>query len=409
MSALRRLVALREDRPVFVAVTLLALVALIGHLAVDHYLRHLGVAPQFRFWDFGAYSNAVERWRAGESFYVRNEEGGYHGSYLYPPVVLLAFAPFVLTAPFAVGAPAWAVCTVLLLWVAVQRLASALGLDLHPVERLLCLPAVAGFQPLLLSVKMGQTAALLGALLTFAAAASLRGRASASGVLTGACGVIKLPYAPAGAHLLADRRRFVGAVGGGVALLACSVLVFGVGAHLTYVEVLEWGIRTGSDARSPRLWLPPYYRPLYGVPYGLALRLLASLAVVGLVFRAAGDADAVRETTALGFAAVPLLAPLTYAYYFVAAVPAVLLLAAAELDRPDGSPTLPVVGLLLLHAHSYGLRTAVELAPAWVPAGPLQPGLWGNLLLVGLAALRVAQAGTGASLPLPDGVTTGRE
>jgi alpha-1,2-mannosyltransferase len=402
MSALRRLVALREDRPVFVAVALLALVALFVHPAVDRYLRLAGVAPRFGFWDFGAYSNGVGRWQAGESFYVQTEEGGYHGSYLYPPVVLLVFAPFVLTVPFAIGAPAWAVCSVLLLWVAVQRLASALGCRLHPVERLLCLPVVVGFQPLLLSVKMGQTAGFLGAVLTLAASASLRGRASASGVLTGVAGVVKLPYAPAGAHLLADRRRFAGAVGGGVALLACSVLVFGVDPHLTYLDVLEWGLREGSDARSPRLWLPPYYRPLYGVPYSLALRLLASLAIVGLVLRTTGDdpADAVRETTALGFAAVPLLAPLTYAYYFVAAVPAAVLLVAVELDRPDGRPALPVVGLLCLHAHSYGLRTAVELTPEWVPAGPLQPGLWGSLLLVGLAALRVAGAG-GSPLSLP--------
>ncbi|WP_338740948.1 glycosyltransferase family 87 protein [Haloplanus salilacus] len=409
MSVLRRLLARRGDRPVFVAVALLASLVLFVHPAVDHYLRLAGIAPRFGFWDFGAYSNAVGRWRAGESFYVQSDGGGYHGSYLYPPVVLLAFAPFVLAFPFATAAPTWAVCTVLVLWVAIQRLASALGCRLHPVERLLSLPVVAGFQPLLLSVKMGQTAGLLGALLAFAAATSLRGRGYASGVFTGVCGVIKLPYAPAGTHLLADRRRFAGAVGGGVVLLVCSVLVFGIGAHLTYLEVLEWGVRMGSDARSPRLWLPPYYRPLYGVPYSLALRLLASLAVVGLALRAADDGDAVRETTALGFAAVPLLAPLAYAYYFVAAVPAVVLLVAAELDRPEGSPTLPVVGLLLFHAHSYGLRTAVKLAPEWVPAGPLQPGLWGNLLLVGLAALRVAQAGAGSPLSLRRAVTTGRE
>lgn len=393
VSALRRLVALREDRPVFVAVTLVALLAFAVHPAVDWYLRSLELAPQFRFWDFGAYSNAVGRWLAGESLYVRTGDGGYHGSYLYPPVVLLVFAPFILAADFAVAAPAWAACTVLVLWLGLQRLGSALGFRLHPVERLLCLFPIVGFQPLLLSVKMGQTAGFLGGLLAFAASASLRGHGFVSGALTGVCGLIKLPYAPAGVHLLADRRRFVGAVGGGIGLLALSVLAFGVGPHGTYLDVLEWGIREGSSARSPRLWLPPYYRPLYGVPYGLGLRLLASLGVVALVLRAAGDAG--RETAALGFAAVPLLAPLTYAYYFVAAVPATVLLVAAERDHPDGRPTLPVVGLLFLHVHSYGLRVAVGVAPEWVPGTVLQPGLWGNLLLVCLAAARVAQAGAG--------------
>jgi len=157
------------------------------------------------------------------------------------------------------------------------------------------------------------------------------------------------------------------------------------------------GIDEGTAARSPTIWLPPYYRPFYDVPYSLAVRIAASLAIVVGVLRADG---AVREVTALGFAAVPLLAPLTYAYYFVAAVPAVVLLVAAELDRPDGRPALPVVGLLLIQFHSYGLRWAGMVAPEWLPGVLLQPGLYGNLLVVGLAGARVAAAG--GSMPVRD-------
>jgi hypothetical protein len=327
---------------------------------------------------------------AGESLYVQNDDGGYHGSYLYPPVALLAFAPFLLTLPFRPAVILWTVVTIALLWIALQRLATALGADLHPLERLGTLALVVGFHPVLLSVKLGQTAAALGALLTFAAAASLRDRGYLSGALTACCGVVKLPYAPAGAHLLGNRDRFVGAVAGGLGLLSLSLLVFGVDAHRTFVDVLAWGISEGTAARSPTIWLPPYYRPFYDVPYSLAIRVAASLAIVVGALRAAG---AVREVTALGFAAVPLLAPLTYAYYFAAAVPAVVLLVAAELDRPDGWPTLPVVALLLIQFHSYGLRWAGMVAPEWLPGVLLQPGLYGNLLVVGLAAVRVAAAG----------------
>jgi len=392
MALLRRLLALRGERPGFVAVACLALAALATYPAVDWYLRALDIAPRFGFWDFGAYATAVERWEAGESLYVQNEDGGYHGSYLYPPVAILAFAPVLLVLSFHPAALLWTAGTVALLWVALQRLASALGADVHPLERLGALAVVAGFHPVLLSVKLGQTAAALGALLTFAAATSLRGRSYLSGALTACCGVIKLPYAPAGAHLLGDRKRFLGAVAGGLALLFVSLLLFGVEAHRTFLEVLAWGISEGTAARSPRLWLPPYYRPFYGVPYSLAIRIAASLAIVVGVLRADGTT---REVTALGFAAVPLLAPLTYAYYFVAALPAVVLLVAAELDRPDGRPALPVVGLLLIQYHSYGLRWAGMTAPEWVPAVLLQPGLYGNLLLVGLAAARVVAAREG--------------
>jgi len=394
MSLLRRLLALRDERPVFVVVALVALVAVGTYPVVDWYLRGLGVASRFGFWDFGAYAAAMERWTAGESLYVPNENGGYHGSYLYPPVALLAFAPFLLL-PFRPAVLLWTAVTVCLCWLAIQRLVTALGISLRPWERLGILPLVVGFHPLLLSVKLGQTAAALGALLTFAASTSLRGRSYLSGALTACCGVIKLPYAPAGTHLLGDRDRFLGAVAGGVGLVLVSVLAFGVGTHRTFLDVLAWGISEGSSARSPRIWLPPYYRPFYGVSHSLALRIAASLAIVGGVLRAE---DAVREVTALGFAAVPLLAPLTYAYYFVAALPAVVLLVAAELDRPDGRPTIPVVGLLLLQFHSYGLRELGTVAPEWLPAVLLQPGLYGNLLLVGLAGARVAAAGGSLSV-----------
>ncbi|MEF8856205.1 MAG: glycosyltransferase family 87 protein [Haloplanus sp.] len=391
MSLFRRFLALRDDRPWFVAVSLLALIALGTYPVVDWYLRLLDIAPRFAFWDFGAYAAAVERWHAGESLYVRNDDGGYHGSYLYPPVALFAFIPFLLTLPFRPAALLWTAVTLALLWLATQRLVTALGGSFHPAERLAVLPLVVGFHPVLLSAKLGQTAAALGALLTFAASTSLRGRAYLSGAFTACCGVIKLPYAPAGAHLLGSRDRFAGAVVGGLGLLCLSVLAFGVGAHRTFIDVLAWGVSEGSSARSPTIWLPPYYRPLYGVPYSLAIRIVASLAIVVGVVRAAPDAT--RESTALGFAAVPLLAPLTYAYYFAAALPAVVLLVAAELDRPTGRPAIPVVGLLLLHVHSYGLRGLGAVAPEWLPAVLLQPGLYGNLLIVGLAGVRVAAAG----------------
>lgn len=406
MSLLRRLFARRRENPAFVAVAVVALLALATYPAVDWYLRTLEIAPPYKFWDWGAYSAAVDRWVEGNSVYVQTEEDGYHGGYLYPPVVLLLFAPFALLFPFNTGATLWLVCSVLLLWGALQALVGALGYSLRPRERAALLPVVVGFQPLLIAAKLAQTAPALGGALTLAAAASLRGRAYASGVLTACCGVVKLPYAPAGAHLLGNRKRFLGAVGGGLALVALSLLVFGLDTHRAYLDVLAWGIREGSSSRSPLLWLPAYYRPLYSVPHSFAVRVAASLAIVVGVLRA--RPDAVREITALGFAAVPLLAPLTYTYYFVAALPAVVLLVAAELDREDGYPAVPVVGLLFMHAHSYGLWAAAELVPSWpewVPHLLLQPGLWGNLLVVGLAAARVAAAGgpLGWRALVPDG------
>lgn len=401
MSVASRLWALRRERPAFVALAALTLAFFLAWPLVDWQLRIAGIAPEFRFWDFGAYGGAVERWRAGEPLYVPNEDGGYHGAYLYPPVATLLFAPF-LVLPTGVAAPTWALFTLACLWVGLQLVVAACGLDLRGGERLVLLWAALGFQPVLIGLKLGQTAGFLTGLLCLAFAANawidrFRGPWRAvSGVTTAFVGVVKLPYASAGAHLLRDRHRLGWAVVAGVTLMGLSFALFGIETHRTYLAVLRWGIEAGSEARSPRLWLPTYYRPLYHVPGSTLLRVLGALVIAALALFANGSAE--RETFAAGVAAVPLLAPKTYTYYLVATLPAVVVLLAVEFDR-DGRPALPVLAALLMNVHAYGLRTIAASLPQWIPPSPafapvlalVQPGLWGNLLLVGLATFRLAE------------------
>lgn len=417
MSALRRLWSRRRDRPRFVAAAAVLLAVLVSYPFVDWWLQSQGIAPPFRFWDFGAYGGAVERWQAGEPLYEANENGGFHGTFLYPPVAVFLFLPF-MEAPVPGAALAWVVTSVLLLWVGLQLLARSLGLRLALFERALLLAALLGYQPLLIGAKLGQTAPFMAAMLCFAFVALRRGEAGsdgdtrardgrvataaalASGAFTAVVGVVKLAYASVGAHLLADRRRFAGAVLAGLALLAVSVAVFGVETHRTYVDVLGWGVSQGSQARVPRpyLWLPPYYRPLGFLPeWSLFLRVAGSIGVAALALLAR-DAD--REVFALGVAAFPLLTPLAYTYYLTALLPAAAIAVAVEFDV-DGRPELPVVALLLLQFHSYGLLAigtfvldpveALQRVDAlyWL----VQPGLWGAALLAGLLAVRVVQVG----------------
>ena len=83
---------------------------------------------------------------------------------------------------------------------------------------------------------------------------------------------------------------------------------------------------------------------------------------------------------------------------FVGVLHAVVVLIAIEV-RSEGEPLIPVVALLLLHLHAYGLLFIVDVLPIWSALGGaiqpvfgvLQPGLWRNLLLVGFAAVRVAE------------------
>jgi hypothetical protein len=415
-SLVQRLGERAADRPGFVvgSVTLAVVLGLTPLL--DIVLRSVGAVAQFEYWDFGAYAGALDRWRAGDPLYVRTDEGGYSGGYLYPPVFLLVVWPFAQLS-FDTGATLWELCSVLFLWGSLQSLVRELGHRLRLWERGLLLWVLVGFHPLLFSVKQGQISAFLAGLVTLSIVGLLvaertasTATAYASGACTGVVGVVKLVYAPIGAHLLVDRRRFLGALGAGVALLGVSLVAFGVDAHVRYLDVLRWG--KSEPVRSPLLWVAPYYRPLYALaPVSMPLRLLGSLAVAGLAL--AAGASAARETFALGVAAMPLLAPQAYTYYLTALVPAVVVLLHVELTV-DGRPALPVLAAFLCHAHAYGLGLAVEFVPPLLPyrttsvpgldatvadvvVSLVQPGVWGALLLGLLAAKRVADAATVSS------------
>ena len=440
MSLLSRLWALRDDRPLFVAVSVVALAYFAAWPFLDWTLRSIGVAPSFTYWDWGALSGGVVHWYAGEVVY-RSGEWGYHGSYLYPPVYLLLFAPFVelqqvdaLTLlPFAsggfqVGATLWLLCSMLLLWIGLQSAVTALGCRLDPSDRFLLLWPLLGFQPLLYSVKMGQTSVFLAGVLCLAFVAHERGRRPqdegeaasdqgagrgdaarrasrfASGALTVLASAMKPFYAVSGAHLLRDRDRLLGAVGAFVALAAFSLAVFGPDLHAAFVEVLRWGKGWGGVPNPPWLWHAGYYQPFYSVAdltptLPLVLRGFGAVGIVVLSL-AARETGADRETFALGIAAIPLLAPQPTTLSFVVLLPAAVVLLALEFERGrQGRPWLPVLALWLVNVHAYGLKLIVNHLPAWLPfqdvlvqASPvLQAGAWGNLILVGLAAYRVAE------------------
>jgi len=408
MGALRRLWALRRRRPWFVAGALAVLAFLFAYPAVQWWLQSLGIPGEFTYHDMSAYRSAVDNWAAGESLYVPDEGGGYHGSYLYPPVYVLLFWPLA-QLPFEQSGVVWNLLSLALLWLGLQAVVAAYGVRLAWYEPFLLLWAVVGFHPVVLSVRIAQVSVFLAGLLSVALAALVyaerrdgrpAGYQYLAGALTAVAGTVKLIYAPVGAHLLVDRRRFAAAVATGAVLLGVGLAASGVDAHREYLDVLRWGKGWG-ESRPPDLWLPGYYRPLYVlgslvVPVQLAL----AAAVAGLSALAA-DEGVDDVVFAFGVAAVPLLAPRAYTLDLAVFLPVVVVLVASELDREDGRPLVPVAGLWLAGIHAYGLYAVVEVLPDRVSRGDLlldlapllQPGLWGTLLLVGLAGWRVAEAG----------------
>lgn len=410
---MRRLWSLRTKHPVFVGLFTLTVIVLAVWPLADFYLRQAGIGIPFGFNDFGAYLQALGRWSGGESIYAQTDAGGYHGSYLYPPITLLTFYPFA-TFEFKTGAIIFGGLSLILLWLGLEAVARSLGYEPRFWERLVALFALFGFQPALRDFKWAQISTLLAGLLCFAFYTQELGERAespnpwfsyASGALTTLASAFKLFVATSGAHLLRDRRRFTGAMVTAGALLVGSFAIFGMGAHETYIDVLMWG--KGWGARPPYLWdTSAAYRPLYVLgPLTLPVKALGVLGVIAVTLAARTDetAAARHATFALGVAAIPVLAPQVDAHDLVLTLLPALILLAIELDRPSGYPSLPVLSVLLIHLHRYGVELAVN-PPAGLPlrefvksnAAWFQPGMWGTFLLVGLAAYRVAEH---ASMP----------
>lgn len=422
MSIPRRLWALRRERPLFVLVSALTAVTLLVWPVVEFYLRLAGIGIEFGYNDFGAYTGALESWTGGGPLYAQDDGGGYHGSYLYPPVTVLLFYPFA-SLGFQTGAILLGVTSIVLLWVGLEAVVRTLGYELRLWERFAALVAIYSFQPVIRNFRWAQISTLLAALLCFAFYAQERGAATeslygagkvggrtrslfryGSGALTTLASAFKLFVATSGAHLLRDRERFVGAMVTAAVLLVASLAVFGVETHRTYLDVLLWG--KGWGGTQPLYLWDEYaaYRPLHVFgDLGTYLRAAGVLGVAGLALATRGDGSptARRATFALGVAVVPLLAPQADTHDLVVVVLPAVVLVALELDRPDGYAWIPVLSVLLFHLHRYGVEL-LKYPPEWFPAfvgehgAWFQPGMWATFLLVGLAAYRVAEC---ASLP----------
>jgi alpha-1,2-mannosyltransferase len=400
-----------KDHPVLVATASVVIAVLLSYPIVDWVLRANELAPPFGYWDFGAYTSALFRVLHNEPMYVTNDQGGYFGTYLYPPFFVLFVWPFYELFEFGTAALLWQVTTVLFLWLSLQPVIRYLGHELRLWERGVLLWLLIGFHPLLFSVKQGQISAFLAGFLTLAVLGLLRaednahrGAGYASGIVTAIVGTTKLVYGAVGAHLLADRTRFLGGLAGGLGIVLISLVVFGIDPHVGYYDVLRWG-KQGPPS-PPWLWMRTYFHPLYALTgVAIVVRLLLSGVLATLAIGAAG-ADVDREIFVMGVGAMPIIAPTAYTYYLTALVPAVAVLVAVELER-GGYPSIPLVAVVLLHFHSYGLKFIVDVVFQTVPfahadlpllygdfgsliATVLQPGVWGAVLLAGLAMFRVA-------------------
>ena len=411
MSISRTLWEMRREHPFFVGLSLVTVTAMVCWPLAETLMRRYDVVhvSPYGFNDFGAYYRAVDNWLSGDApIYTEADDGGFHGSYLYPPYVLPLFYPFAQLG-FHTGSVLFGVFSLVLLWVGIEAVVEELGYGLAVPERIVLMLALFGFHPALWDFKWGQVSTLLAALLCFAFYAHERGEKGRvgsqylSGILTTLGASVKLFYAPAGAHMLRSGRRFLAGIATGVGLLAASVLAFGTETYRLYYNVLRWGKGWGTEQRPPVDYQTAYYRPIYAIEQileavGLSLPsvwvILATgigiIGVVGLVIATRTIPEAAHLTFALGVSVVPLFAPRAYTHDLVILLLPALVLLAGELRREDGLPWIPVLAVLLLHTHTYGTRAMIHLFGGST-AAIVQPGVWGTYLLVALAAGRLLE------------------
>lgn len=377
------------------------LLPFILYLPLNLLLLYIGVV-ELRLNDYGAYYNAAVRWLNGAPLYqttrqVPTIEAQISGDmpFLYPPIFVLLFVPFTILPPITSGI-AWNLSVLVLLLWSVSKLLSTFDYDITTSKRILVYLVVLSFAPTVTWLKLGQVSGLIAALLCLSAATLRSKQQKLSGIFTTVAALIKPFYATSGAHLLRHRDRFASSAGSAVVLFIIGILIFGVGTHLEYMDVLLKGKGWETTIR-PSNWHATHFNPFYALgPLKHVPRVIIVLGTVGLALNSNRTEIPIEYIFALGVAIVPLAGPTTNTLALNAVVPAILVVGFYELDKTGEFPKVLVASGLLIHVHPYSVEFLSKFGPRiyppielLTPAVPfLQPALYGTGLLLGYLVYR---------------------
>ena len=327
-------------------------------------------------YDYAAYDAAARRIVEGLPLYAadtaaRYAAGLYEGLYLYPPPLAIALTPLtVFSAPDATLA--W-----MLLRVGMLAGACAI-LPVSGTVRLLTFAAACLSFPVLFDLNIGNISLVVFALT--AVAWRTRGTAVAA-VVHAALIAIRFPFGVFFLEWLAQRRwrPILWTILAGLALIALSLPIVGVGTYVDYVTILRGlpDISTGPHNLSLKSTVLAL-----GMPDGMGsvVNLLGyAIGAVAVVFAARRrDEDTAFVVTAV---ATLLLTPFIHPHYLV------LLLLPAALLMSRG------------HAWAFFLPLAGWLPDAILPL--VAPATIGLLLVVPARVVAAAAGPTTATQPAP--------
>lgn len=318
-------------------------------------------------------------------------------SYIYPPLVLLAFVPHVL-----IGSPLGAylvqtlvnLATAGVLAVVLVRALEEAGIALERRDRLLVGGTVLASVHSIPVLAMGQVNLQLALAIAVGARLLEQGRQTRAGVAFALAAAVKLFPAVVGLWLLRQRSwRAVGAaVATGLGTIAAGAAVFGPGPTRTFfTEVVPGERQAGAftGGLDPSAMFVTIRRPLAALLPGLdadALALLALAILVPLVL--AASRDVTSEVGRLLALLATLLGTLLYLplepfYYSLLYYPLVLVLYRVE---PGRSRRLLLTGTVVL-----SLVVSYPSVEQLVALAPLSPGTTATLDAVARGLFSVAQ------------------
>jgi hypothetical protein len=388
----------RLDQDLFYMIILLPIVL---YIPVNLALFSFGVVEP-KLQDFGAYYNAAVRWLHNAPLYEPTREipalnAKISGDmpYLYPPVFILIFLPFTFLPPIISGVVWDLIALIFLIW-SVSKLISTFNVSMNRKERFIIYLIVTSFAPTITWMKAGQVSGLLAGFLCLSGATLRSNRHRASGVLITLGSIVKPFYATSGAYLLRNRKRLITAAISGVIIFISGLLIFGISAHIEYLDVLKKG-KGWETAVRPAKWNAGHFNPFYVLgPLKHFPRAIIALAISALALRSNKTDVPIEYIFALGVAIVPLVGPTTNTLALNAVIPAILMTGFYELEKKGEFPKKIAISMLLIHIHPYTVEFMSKFGPKVYPPLELltplipllQPALYGMGLLVGYLVYR---------------------
>lgn len=337
--------------------------------------------------DFKAYYLAAIRFTAGEPLYspgpfLGQVQGLSAEKYLYPPIVVLVFIPF-LALPVMMGAFIWVTIQAVLVYAALLILLKSIDADTI-LNRVILAFTVFAYYPTLRWMQLGQVTGLITALITFAGATTIARRSEIqSGAAFAVVALIKPFYAPSGAGLVRDIKRVLSILAIFILLIYASLLLFGINTHVDYLGVLQtgkgWGIYHDQ---------PLGHRPLYAFGViGLIVKagLILAVFITTLRYRNATGRQH-RALFSLGVIVVAIAGPTANTLTLATTLPAYVVMTVDEW-RYGGLPTLPIGCYVATHVSKITLLQGVSVISTVVP------GLLGRITVQSLITIQPSVLG----------------